>query len=282
MQIIESPREMQAVCKAWRRESTSVGFVPTMGALHEGHLALCRRARAENEKFAASIFVNPLQFRAGEDLEKYPRPFERDCRLLEEAGCDALFAPTQEAIYGSGEMLTAVDVARLSTLWEGAARPGHFRGVTTIVAKLFNIVPADRAYFGEKDFQQLKIIERMTADLNFDTEIVPCETVREADGLALSSRNAYLNAQERAAAPALYRALRAAQSEARGGEASAKVLLQTMQQVVAAEPALSLDYATVVDTQTLEPIETVTKEKPARALIAARAGSTRLIDNLAL
>jgi pantoate--beta-alanine ligase len=282
MKIIETPREMQVLCKAWRRESKSIGFVPTMGALHEGHLALCRRAAAENDEFVASIFVNPLQFRAGEDLEKYPRPFDRDCALLEKVGCAAVFAPTKEAIYGSGEVLTSVDVAGLSTLWEGAARSGHFRGVATIVAKLFNIVPANRAYFGEKDFQQLKIIERMAVDLNFDIQVVPCETIREADGLALSSRNSYLSADERSAATALYRALIAAQYSARTGETSAKVLLQKMETEISQEPSLQLDYAAVVDVRTLEPIDALTRGNPARALIAAHAGSTRLIDNLAL
>ena len=272
---------MLELTEAWRCQNLSIGFVPTMGALHEGHIALFRRARAENQKFVASIFVNPTQFLKGEDLEKYPRPFERDCSLLEQAGCDSLFFPAPEAMYQSNAS-TMVEVESLSTQWEGASRPGHFRGVATIVAKLFNLVRAHRAYFGEKDFQQLKIIEALSRDLNFDVEVVACATVREADGLALSSRNEYLNRVERAAAPVIFRALQAAQTAVQDGEYSAVRLTQVIQETLRNEPLIVEEYSAIVDSNSLEPLEVLDPKKPARALIAARAGSTRLIDNVAL
>ena len=211
MQIIRDIEEMQDLARE-RRVNSSIGLVPTMGALHAGHAKLVERARAENDLLVASIFVNPLQFGPSEDLERYPRPFERDCEQLEAAGCDFVFAPDTNAMYGeeSGNHAaghTVVEVLKLGDLWEGAVRPGHLRGVATVVCKLFNIVTPTRAYFGEKDFQQLRVIQVMVRDLNFAIEIVPVPTVREADGLALSSRNAYLSPDERIAAPALYRAL---------------------------------------------------------------------------
>lgn len=291
MQIIESPREMQMLCAQWRCEQQSIGFVPTMGALHEGHLDLCRRARRDHQKFVASIFVNPLQFGVSEDLGKYPRPFERDCKLLEEVGCDALFAPPESEMYGQAQLThghappgvpnTFVEVTVLGEVWEGVARPGHMRGVTTVVSKLFNIVGPDAAYFGEKDYQQLKVIERMTSDLNFPTQIVPVPTVREADGLALSSRNAYLNAEERQAATALYRALTRAAEMAKNGQRDVAVLGREMHKICEAEPLVTIQYITIVDAETLAPIR-VLEGNPARAMIAARVGNTRLIDNLAI
>jgi pantoate--beta-alanine ligase len=283
MKIIETPREVQELCEQWRCEKQTIGFVPTMGALHQGHLALCRRAREENTKVVASIFVNPIQFRAGEDLEKYPRPFERDCELLRAEGCDLLFAPSREAMYGNdGDSQTFVEVAALSTLWEGEIRPGHFRGVSTVVAKLFNVARPHRAYFGEKDFQQLQIIKRMTRDLNFDLLIVACPTIREADGLALSSRNAYLNAEERAAAPAIFHALQTGQSAAAQGERDTRVLLQLMHGELEKERRLEQEYFAIVDCDSLQPINQLPVRQPARAIVAARAGSTRLIDNIEL
>jgi pantoate--beta-alanine ligase len=283
MKIIETPVEVQTLVEAWRGEKHQIGFVPTMGALHEGHLALARRARAENEKFVASIFVNPLQFRPNEDLAKYPRPFERDCELLEDAGCDLLFAPKPEVMYGKeGESRTFVEVEGVSALWEGAARPGHFRGVATVVAKLFNIVLPHRSYFGEKDFQQLQVLRRMTSDLNFPTEIVACSTVREEDGLALSSRNVYLDGVERAAAPAIYRALCTARDAVQNGECEVTKIVERMRATLASEPLLQVEYLCVVESTTLEPISEITPLQSARALIAVHAGNTRLIDNIEL
>jgi len=281
MKIIESPQEMQRQVEAWRLDGKTIGFVPTMGALHQGHLELVRRTRKENSIVVTSIFVNPTQFRPGEDYEKYPRVFERDCALLQSNNCDVAFAPTKDAMYPAGAT-TFVEVGVLGETLEGEIRPGHFRGVATIVAKLFNLVRAHRAYFGEKDFQQLKVIEAMTRDLNFEIEIVPCPTIRESDGLALSSRNAYLSSQEREAAPAIFRALSAAQKLATRGESNVEILRDAMHEILANEPRLQPEYSVVVNAQTLEPIEKLTHKKPARALIAARAGSTRLIDNAAL
>lgn len=281
MKILETPRATQAQIETWRATGETIGFVPTMGALHAGHLSLVRRAHTENTKIVVSIFVNPTQFRAGEDLQKYPRPFERDCELLQGENCDAVFAPNEAAMY-AGSTPVFVEVEGISARWEGAARPGHFRGVTTIVAKLFNCARAHRAYFGEKDFQQLKIIESMARVLFFETQIVPCPTVREADGLALSSRNIYLSPEERAAAPAIYRALRAAQTLVQNGEHDVEKIERAMREVLETEPILQPEYAAIVDSETLEPLQKIDEEKPARAIIAACAGSTRLIDNIAI
>ena len=293
MQIIESPLEMQALCAQWKCQQKTIGFVPTMGALHQGHLELCRRARGEHGKFVASIFVNPLQFGPHEDLQKYPRPLERDCDLLGEAGCDALFAPPRDSMYSAASITnghnapgvpqTFVEVAVLGDVWEGVTRPGHMRGVATVVAKLFNIIGPTAAYFGEKDFQQLKIIEQMVRDLNFPLEIVPVATVREGDGLALSSRNAYLSQAERQAATALYRAMSKAQKMAAKGERDVALLGRAMQEICEAEPLVSVQYITIVDAQNLAPLHTLTAlTGPARVLISARVGETKLIDNLKL
>jgi pantoate--beta-alanine ligase len=293
MEIIQSPREMQARCKNWGCGGISVGFVPTMGALHDGHLELARRARRENDKFVASIFVNPTQFGPNEDLRKYPRPFERDCEMLREIGCDAIFAPRPEAIYGpeyangGGSSThfhgahTFVEVAKLGEVWEGTVRPGHLRGVATVVAILFNVVLPTRAYFGEKDYQQLKVVQKLVADLHMPVEIVPCETVRENDGLAMSSRNAYLAPDEREAARALYAALQAGAKLAQSGEKDVTKIGAAMQEICEREPLCAVQYIAVVDAETLAPLGTL-DGRPARALIAARVGSTRLIDNIAL
>lgn len=285
MEIIETPAAMQALAWSWSCAGQEIGFVPTMGALHAGHLALARLARQQNVKFVASIFVNPIQFGAHEDLDRYPHPFERDCDLLREAGCDALFAPSAGAMYGDvavpHEPHTYVEVSRLGDVWEGALRPGHLRGVATVVAKLFNIVRPERSYFGEKDYQQLKVIEHMVRDLNFPIFIVPVPTVREADGLALSSRNAYLAPAERVAAPTLYRALQKAQEMARAGTRDVVVLGAAMQEMCDAEPLIKTQYITIVDAETLAPLEQL-GNAPARILIAARVGDTRLIDNIAI
>jgi pantoate--beta-alanine ligase len=286
MEIIEAPREMQALVARWRCEGETIGFVPTMGALHEGHLSLARVARQECSKFVASVFVNPTQFGPSEDLERYPRPFERDSQLLQEAGCDAIFAPTVGSMYGGdghGEQdaRTFVEVSKLSNIWEGAVRPGHLRGVATVVTMLFNILSPHRAYFGEKDYQQLKVIERMVHDLHFDLTLVPCPTVREPDGLAMSSRNAYLAPDEREAATVLYQALSACVARAGSGERDVAVLSGVMRSLCEEQPLVSLQYVSIVDADTLDQLQ-VLGDHPARALIAARVGSTRLIDNIAL
>lgn len=277
---------MRDLSEAWRAEGLTVGFVATMGALHAGHLSLMHRARRECDRLVVSIFVNPTQFAGGEDYDTYARPFERDAALLREEGCDVLFAPSVETMYGgssldlspSGERVY-VEAGGLGEVWEGAARPGHMRGVATVVAMLFNIVRPHRAYFGEKDYQQLKVIERMVQDLFFGVEIVPCPTVREPDGLALSSRNVNLSSEERWSAVALYRALRAAVDLRRRGEQDAGKLVAAMRSVCDEQPLVALQYATLVDPETLESLEDL-DERPARALVAAHLGGTRLIDNM--
>jgi len=287
MRILERPKEMRSAVEEWRAGGLTVGLVPTMGALHGGHLSLIRAARDGCDRVAASIFVNPTQFGRGEDYDTYARPFERDVSLLEEEGCDVLFAPGVEAMYGGTSLELSPDGERvyveagwLGGVWEGEARPGHMRGVATVVAMLFNIARPHRAYFGEKDYQQLKLIERMERDLFFGVEIVACPTERDPDGLAISSRNANLRPQEREAALALPHALRAAQDLAASGEHDAGTLVAAMKRVCEDEPLVELRYAAVVDTETLAPLETV--EKPARALISANVGGTHLIDNVAL
>lgn len=256
-----------------------VGFVPTMGALHEGHLSLARAAKKDCASVIASIFVNPAQFAPTEDLEKYPRSLERDMELLASAGVDLVWAPDNAVIYPPGYQ-TWVTVDEITQRLEGELRPGHFRGVATVVAKLFNVVQPDRAYFGQKDAQQALVIRRMAADLNFPLEIIVCPTLREPDGLAMSSRNAYLNPQERQAASVLYRALNAARLAYQQGERSGERLREIIRAVVASEPLASLQYAACADRGSLQEIEIV--ENGAILLVAARVGTTRLIDNLVL
>lgn len=280
MQIITNPQDIYELTQKWRHENQQIGLVPTMGALHEGHLALCQNAKAKNAKYIASLFVNPKQFAPGEDYQKYFRPFERDCQLLREAGCDAVFAPEAAQMFDDTNS-TTVSVSGLSQLWEGAVRPTHFDGVTTIVAKLFNLIPAHRAYFGEKDYQQLKIIERMTADLNFPIQIIPVPTVREKDGLAKSSRNAYLAPEQRQAATVLYKALQQALTLCKNNEKDIDIIRRQMELTANNEPLFKLDYAAIVDAQTLQPLTTI-RETPARALIAGHIGDTHLIDNCSL
>ena len=278
---------MQQLSCRWRCQGHSIGFVPTMGALHAGHLELCRRARAENDRFVASIFVNPKQFGPHEDLNKYPRPFERDCDLLREAGCDALFAPDVSAMYGEAQGRRDkgqgcwVEVSPLDEMWEGVTRPGHIRGMATVVAKLFNITHPNRAYFGEKDFQQLRVVQLMVSDLNFDLEVVPVPTLRESDGLALSSRNAYLAPDERAAAATLHQALQSGAALAARGERDVAAIGRAIGAVLETQPLLRPQYIAVVDAQTLHSLETL-GEEPARLLAAVFVGKTRLIDNIAI
>jgi pantoate--beta-alanine ligase len=260
-----------------RAESRIIGLVPTMGALHAGHLSLIERARRQCSPVIASIFVNPKQFGPNEDFSKYPRTFESDSEKLERAGVDALFAPEPAEIYPE-RFATYVNVEGLSDKLEGRSRPGHFRGVTTVVMKLLEIVQPNFAYFGRKDAQQSRLIAQMVRDLNSDTEIVVCPPVREPDGLALSSRNVYLNAEERKAATVLHRALQAARSELAAGVRDALHLQTVVQRTLGAERHAHVDYAEIVDAETFEPVVRVSK--PCYVLLAVFIGKTRLIDNL--
>lgn len=263
------------------RDSLSgrVGLVPTMGYLHEGHLSLVRRAREECEHVAVSIFVNPTQFGPQEDLSSYPRNLERDLSLLEALGVDLVWVPSAEIMYPSGYQ-TWVAVEEITRPLEGAMRPGHFRGVATVVAKLFNAIQPHRAYFGQKDAQQAAVIRQMVRDLSYPIEIVVCPIVREADGLAMSSRNVYLSSEQRLAATVLYRALVAARESYDQGERNAEKLRATMQEVLAGEPMAKVQYISCADPDTLQELETVT----GRALLsmAVFIGQTRLIDNMIL
>ncbi len=257
-----------------------LGLVPTMGALHEGHLALVRRARAENETVAVSIFVNPAQFGENEDLATYPRDMARDLALLEAEGVDLVYAPAPEEVYPPG-FDTWIEPGAIAEELEGAVRPGHFRGVATVVAKLFNVVRPDRAYFGQKDGQQLAVIRQMARDLDTGIEIVAVPTVRDADGLALSSRNAYLTPEQRQAAPVIYQALSAARQIWETGETDAERLRGAVREILQQEPLLSgIDYVSVADLSTLRELEQV--NGPAMVSTAVRMGKTRLIDNVVL
>jgi len=251
-----------------------------MGALHDGHLSLVREARSRADFIVVSIFVNPTQFGPGEDFEAYPRDLEADQALLAAEGVDLVFTPTLEIMYASDAMI-AIDPGPLGAVLEGAIRPGHFAGVCTVVAKLFSVVQPDFAFFGEKDFQQLAVVRLLVRDLDLPVTIIGCPTAREADGLARSSRNVYLSADERMAAAVLYRALTVARTLAVEGEVDAAVLADAMRETVAGEPLAELEYAEVVDAGSLAPLVAL-GHAPARALIAARVGATRLIDNIAL
>jgi pantoate--beta-alanine ligase len=268
---------MKEQARQARAESRIIGLVPTMGALHAGHLSLVERARRECSPVIASIFVNPKQFGPNEDFSKYPRTFESDSEKLEHAGVDFLFAPEPREIYPEG-FATYVNVDGLSEKLEGRSRPGHFRGVTTVVMKLLQIVQPNFAYFGRKDAQQSRLITQMARDLNLDTEIVVCPPVRESDGLALSSRNVYLNADERKAATVLYCALDAARSELAAGVRDALQLQAVVHRTLGAERLARVDYAEIVDAETFEPIVRVNKS--CYVLLAVFVGKTRLIDNL--
>ena len=264
----------------WRgRVTGSVGFVPTMGYLHAGHLELVRRARRENDAVVVSIFVNPLQFGPHEDFERYPRNLERDLRLLRDEGVDVVFAPEVAEIYPP-EFSTVVDVGPIGERLEGASRPGHFRGVVTVVTKLFMIVRPHRAYFGWKDAQQVVVIRKLVADLAIPVEVVAVPTVREEDGLACSSRNVYLSPEERRVAPALYAALTQARALWQGGERDADVLRQAARARLANEPLIRLDYVSVADAATMEELAVV--DRPAILSLAAWLGTTRLIDAVLL
>jgi pantoate--beta-alanine ligase len=276
MELIHTISWMKQVAGEARRGERVLGLVPTMGALHEGHLSLIRRAKSECSPVVVSIFVNPKQFGPSEDFSKYPRTLDADQAALEKLGVDYLFMPSADEMYPQG-FRTAVTVEGLSDRLEGKSRPGHFRGVTTVVLKVFEIVLPRRAFFGRKDAQQARIIQQMAIDLALDTEIVLCPIVREADGLAMSSRNRYLNADERRAASVLYRSLGAARKKILAGERSAARLLDAIRETVLTEPRVTLDYAELVDADTLEPVMALRKR--CYALLAARVGTTRLIDN---
>jgi pantoate--beta-alanine ligase len=280
MLVLETIRETQLACRALRLAGKSIGLVPTMGALHEGHLSLVRASRAACDATVASIFVNPTQFGANEDLAKYPRTFEADCAALEREGVDLVFAPSVAEMYPAGAC-TWVEVEGIGSRGEGASRPGHLRGVATVVSKLFHITGPTQAFFGQKDAAQLAVLQKMVLDLNFDLEIVGCPIVREADGLAMSSRNRFLSAEQRRQALVIARALRAGCDLAASGEVSAQKLVDAMRAVMATEPAVRVDYVSVVDPRTLEDIEEIESARRGGMLaIAALVGSTRLIDNM--
>jgi pantoate--beta-alanine ligase len=301
MEILRTIEATRAVSRRIKAENRRLALVPTMGALHEGHLSLVRRARERAEVVAASVFVNPLQFGPSEDFARYPRPFEGDCSLLEAQGAAFVFAPAPEEMYpcrsasgarppqgaepvgAAGTAVpesTFVEVAGLSDKLEGRSRPGHFRGVTTVVSKLLHIVEPDLACFGQKDAQQAVIVRRMVRDLNLPVEIVVCPIVRETDGLAMSSRNAYLDPAHRRAATVLYRALMRVQELSRAGERNGSRLAEAGRQVVREEPLAQLDYLEVVHPETLDPIEDIASGT--LVVVAAALGKTRLIDNLVL
>jgi pantoate--beta-alanine ligase len=277
LETIHTIEWMKQVSRQARAEGRTVGFVPTMGALHEGHLSLVRAAVADSRPVIASIFVNPTQFVAGEDFQKYPRNLDRDSKALEDAGVNYLFAPDASEIYPPG-FRTWVNVEGLSDRLEGKARPRHFRGVATVVLKLLEIVQPHRAFFGRKDAQQARIIRQMARDLHLDSEIVVCPIVREPDGLAMSSRNAYLNLEERRAATILFRALDGARASISSGERDAMRLAASMRETIRREPLADLDYAELVDAETLEQVTRL--RGVCLALLAVRVGKTRLLDNL--
>lgn len=277
MQIVKTIDEMRASSLAARRDARRLGLVPTMGALHEGHLSLVRTARSVSDVITASIFVNPTQFGPNEDLAKYPRSFDRDCDLLRREGVHIVFAPTVEEMYPQGA-ITWVTVEGLSDKLDGRSRPGHFRGVSTVVSKLFHIVEPDLAFFGQKDAAQVAVIRRMVRDLNFPVQIVVSPIVREPDGLAMSSRNAYLSPEERKRALVLHRSLMKVQKLIEQGERSTARLVDSGRAEFAAEPLVRLDYFEVVNPDTLDPIQETCEG--ALIAVAAYVGSTRLIDNL--
>jgi len=277
MQIIKNVKDMSQACRQARR---TLGLVPTMGALHQGHRSLVRQARAENATVAATIFVNPAQFGANEDLAKYPRDLEGDLDLLNHEGVDLVFNPGPEAIYPPG-FDTWVDVGAIGDKLEGAHRPGHFRGVATVVAKLFNIVQPDRAYFGQKDGQQTLVVRQLVRDLNLELDVVIVPTVREPDGLALSSRNAYLTPEQRRAAPVIYQSLCRAKDRWHQGDRDAETLRQTAREFLGMEPMIErIDYISLADANTLAELDQV--EGPAMLLVAVKLGTPRLIDNIIL
>ncbi|HZN03161.1 MAG TPA: pantoate--beta-alanine ligase [Candidatus Polarisedimenticolia bacterium] len=279
MAFHRTARDMREASEAIRRQGLRLGLVPTMGALHEGHLSLVAQARADCDVVVASVYVNPLQFGPREDFAAYPRDLERDARLLGGAGTAILFSPAEGEVHVPDHR-TSIEVTGMQDVLCGRSRPGHFRGVCTVVAKLFQIVAPHAAYFGEKDAQQLRIVRRMTRDLHFDMTIVGCPTVRAEDGLALSSRNAYLSPEERHAAPVLHRALQAAAARVRAGERDVVRLVEETRAVIAQEPLARIDYVEAVDDETLGPVEVL--DRPVLLAVAVFFGRARLIDNIVI
>jgi pantoate--beta-alanine ligase len=277
--LIRTARDMREMSSEIRRAGRRLGFVPTMGALHDGHLSLVAQARDDCDTVVASVYVNPLQFGPREDFAAYPRDLERDARLLAGAGTTLLFAPAEGEVHLPGHR-TSIEVTGMQDVLCGRTRPGHFRGVCTVVAKLFQIVAPHAAYFGEKDAQQLRIIRKMTSDLHLETTIVGCPTVRAEDGLALSSRNAYLSPDERRAAPVIFRALEAAAGRARAGERSPALLVEGVRAAIASEPLARIDYVEAVDDETLGPVEIL--DRPVLVAAAVFFGRARLIDNIVI
>jgi len=275
--LLQTIAEMRAHIAAARKHRLTIGLVPTMGALHEGHGALMRRAREETGYVVATIFVNPTQFDRSDDFQKYPRNVDADLAFCERLGVDAVFAPDAKEMY-PGENLASIEVAGISSRLEGEFRPGHFRGVATVVAKLFNIIPADRAYFGEKDAQQLAVIQKMAADLNFSVLIVPVRTVREPDGLAMSSRNQRLTPDQRQIAPVVYKALCEGEASIQGGCRDAAFAIRTALRVLSGTPELRVEYLERVDPATFQRVEQITGD--VRIVAAVWVGEVRLIDNL--
>ncbi len=277
--LIKSISEMKEIVKDLKIEGLSIGFVPTMGYLHEGHISLMECSKRENDITIVSVFVNPIQFGKNEDFDKYPRDIERDLKICKEVGVNYLFNPSQKEMYPSGYS-TFVVVEGLTERLCGAFREGHFKGVTTVVNKLFNIVKPDRAYFGKKDYQQLKVIERMVKDLNMDIEIIGCPIVREADGLALSSRNKYLSPEERKSALSISKALFEAKKKFEAGETDPYKLIKLIKNIINSYPYTRIQYVEIVDSETLEPKTKV--EKGDIIAVAVFVGNTRLIDNIQL
>lgn len=283
MIIANTISQVRDQIRQWRREGLTVGLVPTMGYLHEGHGSLVGKAAEDCDRVVASVFVNPTQFAPGEDLASYPRDFERDCEILEKQGCSMVFHPSVDEMYPDGNGKTDTYIEILNDMPKqlcGRTRPNHFRGVCTVVGKLFNIVLPDKAYFGEKDAQQLAIIRRMVRDLSYGIEIVGCPIVREPDGLAKSSRNIHLKADERKAAAVLYRSLKIAEEMASDGEKSSKTVTDAVRAEIEKEPLAEVEYVSAVDSLSMEPVETV--GKGTLIAIAVRIGQTRLIDNCVL
>ncbi len=276
MKVVKTIQEVRAQVQAWRKEGLTVGLVPTMGYLHEGHQSLIRKSVSENDRTVVSVFVNPIQFGPNEDLEAYPRDLNRDRKAVEEAGGDLIFHPEPSEMY-PGHFTSFIDTTETTELLCGAVRPIHFRGVCTVVGKLFNIVLPDKAYFGQKDAQQLATIRRFVRDLNFPVEIVACPIVREEDGLAKSSRNTYLNPQERQAALILSKSLKLGKAAIEQGERSAQRIIDIIRQNLQTEPLARIDYVEVVDFENIQRVETIQGET--LVAIAVYIGKTRLIDN---
>ncbi len=277
MRIIRSPKVMQRICGGLKREGKIIGFVPTMGYLHEGHLSLVRIAKKRSDILVVSVFVNPTQFGPKEDFKRYPKDFKRDRFLLEGEGCDFIFAPRTKDMYPDG-YLTYVSVDKITRGLEGAIRPGHFRGVTTVVSKLFNIVRPDIAVFGQKDAQQAVVLKKMVDDLNYGIKMIIAPTVREKDGLAISSRNVYLSREERKQAKVLYQALSAAKEMIKKGERKADKVTSSMTALINKQPLAKLDYVAITDANSLEPLKRIRGE--ILISLAVQLGKTRLIDNV--